>query len=99
MLEIAGVAMWLWRKEYVWRRRNHRFRVNGQIGCVRKFNNRRSIVAFSGIDLVMNESGTYNRASNPSSKRGSPHLRKTLFQIVSTYLRKMPTRRACLPIS
>ena len=28
--------------------------------------------------------------SNPTTKRGSPHLRKTLYQIVCTYLRKAP---------
>ena len=28
--------------------------------------------------------------SNPTTKRGSPHLRKTLYQIVRTYLRKAP---------
>ena len=29
--------------------------------------------------------------SNPTTKRGSPHLRKTLYQIVCTYLKKSPT--------
>ena len=61
-----------------------------ELGDVRNFANRGSIIAFSGIDPTVNESGTYNRASNPSSKRGSPHLRKTLFQVVSIYLKKSP---------
>lgn len=61
-----------------------------ELGDIRNFTNRRSIVAFSGIDPTVNESGSYNRQSNPSSKRGSPHLRKTLFQVVSTYLKKSP---------
>ena len=61
-----------------------------ELGDVRRFANRGSIVAFSGIDPAVNASGSYNRESNPSSKRGSPHLRKTLFQVVSCYLKKSP---------
>ena len=61
-----------------------------EIGDIRNFVNRRSIVAFSGIDPTVNSSGAYNSDSSPSSKRGSPHLRKTLFQVVSTYLKKSP---------
>ena len=62
-----------------------------ELGDARRFANRGSIVAFAGIDPEVNESGNYRRESNPSTKRGSPHLRKTLFQIVSTYLKKSPT--------
>ena len=61
-----------------------------ELGDIRNFANRRAIVAFAGIDPEVNESGSYIRASNPSSKRGSPHLRKTLFQVVSTYLKRSP---------
>lgn len=61
-----------------------------ELGDVRRFENRGSIVAFAGIDPEVNESGTYARASNPASKRGSPHLRKTLFQVVSTHLKRSP---------
>jgi len=61
-----------------------------ELGDVRRFANRGSIVAFAGIDPEVNQSGAYQRESNPASKRGSPHLRKTLFQVVSTYLKKSP---------
>jgi len=61
-----------------------------ELGDVRCFNNRGSIVAFAGIDPEVNQSGSYQRESNPSTKRGSPHLRKTLFQVVSTYLKRSP---------
>ena len=61
-----------------------------ELGDVRNFANRGSIVAFAGIDPEVNSSGTFTRASNPASKRGSPHLRKTLFQIVDTYLKRSP---------
>jgi transposase len=61
-----------------------------ELGDVRRFDNRGSIVAFAGVDPSVNQSGSYNRESNPSSKRGSPHLRKTLFQVVDTHLKKSP---------
>jgi transposase len=61
-----------------------------ELGDVRRFNNRGSIVAFAGIDPEVNQSGSYQRESNPASKRGSPHLRKTLFQVVSAYLEHSP---------
>ena len=61
-----------------------------ELGDVRRFANRGSIVAFAGVDPEVNESGTYSRSSNPASKRGSPHLRKTLFQVVNTYCLRSP---------
>jgi transposase len=61
-----------------------------ELGDVRRFANRGSIVAYAGIDPEVNQSGNYERVSNPASKRGSPHLRKTLFQVVSTYLKRSP---------
>jgi len=61
-----------------------------ELGDVRKFANRGSIVAFAGIDPEVNQSGSYQRESNPASKRGSPHLRKTLFQVVDTYIKRAP---------
>jgi len=61
-----------------------------ELGDVRQFANRSAIVAFAGVDPEVNQSGTQTRISNKSSKRGSPHLRKTLFQVVSTYLKRSP---------
>jgi len=61
-----------------------------ELGDVRQFNNRGAIVAFAGVDPEVNQSGLQNRISNKASKRGSPHLRKTLFQVVSTYLKHSP---------
>ena len=61
-----------------------------EIGDVRRFPRRSSIVGFAGIDLAVDESGKHVSKSNPTTKRGSPHLRKTLYQIVCTYLKKSP---------
>jgi len=61
-----------------------------ELGDVRRFDNRGAVVAFAGVDPGVNQSGSYDKASNPTSKRGSSHLRKTLFQVVNTYLKRSP---------
>ena len=61
-----------------------------EIGDVRRFPRRSSIVGFAGIDPAVDESGKHVSKCNPTTKRGSPHLRKTLYQIVCTYLKKSP---------
>jgi len=61
-----------------------------EIGYVRRFANRGSLVGFAGIDPEVNQSGKQNVKSTSTTKRGSPYLRKTLFQVVSTYLKLSP---------
>ena len=61
-----------------------------EIGDVTRFPHRSSLIAYTGIDPDVDQSGKHDASSVPTSKRGSPHLRKTLFQIVSTYLKCSP---------
>jgi transposase len=61
-----------------------------EIGDVRRFPNRSSLTAFAGIDPEVNQSGKQESKSNATTKRGSPHLRKTLYQIICTYLKLSP---------
>ncbi len=61
-----------------------------EIGDVRSYPRRSSLVAFAGVDPAVNQSGKHEAQSNPTTKRGSPHLRKTLYQIVSTHMKKSP---------
>ena len=61
-----------------------------EIGDVRRFANRGALTAFSGVDPGVNESGKHSSQSVRTTKRGAPHLRKTLFQIVSTHLKQSP---------
>ncbi len=58
----------------------------GEIGDVRDFVNRKQLIAFAGIDPGSNQSGKQNSNSESSSKRGSPLLRKVLFQVVNTHV-------------
>jgi len=65
-----------------------------EIGDIRNYPRRSSLVGFAGVDPEVNQSGKMNTKSNPSTKRGSPHLRKTLFQIMTIYLRLSPADEA-----
>lgn len=61
-----------------------------EIGDVEQFKGSKSVVAMAGIDPPPNQSGDVNTKSSSISKRGSPSLRKTLFQIMTVYLQKQP---------
>lgn len=61
-----------------------------EIGDVRRFQRKQSLVAFAGIDPAPNDSGDYRSRSNKTTKRGSPYLRKTLFNIMTIYLQRAP---------
>ena len=57
-----------------------------EIGDVRRFTHKGALVAFAGMDAPPFQSGTFDSKSRRISKRGSPHLRRTLFQIMSVLL-------------
>ncbi len=59
-----------------------------EIGDLRRFAGKQSLVAFAGVDPMPNQSGAKESRSNKSSKRGSPYLRKTLFNIMTVLLQK-----------
>ena len=61
-----------------------------EIGDIRRFPGKQSLVAFVGVDPMPNQSGTMNRRSNKTSKRGSPYLRKALFSVMSIHIQKSP---------
>ncbi len=61
-----------------------------EIGDVTRFEKRGSLTAFAGVDPGKNESGQYVQKSVPTTKKGSPHLRKTLFQIMDVLIQRSP---------
>ena len=61
-----------------------------EIGDVTRFEKRGSLTAFAGVDPGKNESGQYAQKSVRTSKKGSPHLRKTLFQIMDGLIKRSP---------
>lgn len=57
-----------------------------EIGDVSRFTHREALTAYAGVDPGRNDSGQHNSTSVNASKCGSPRLRKTLFQIMTTIL-------------
>lgn len=64
--------------------------VMAEIGDIRRFAHQKSLVGFAGTDPIKDDSGKNIKDSMPSSKRGSPYLRKTLFKIMDTMIKKQP---------
>lgn len=52
----------------------------GEIGDISRFSNASKLAAYAGIDASVSQSGEFQSSNNKMSKRGSPYLRKALFQ-------------------
>lgn len=73
----------------------------GEIGDIKRFSNPSKLVAYAGLDASVSQSGEYESTYNHMSKRGSPYLRRALFQsalraefcdpVFSAYYRKKIT--------
>ena len=61
-----------------------------EISDVTRFTHKGAVTAFAGVDPGVNESGTYEQKSVPTSKRGSEDLRKTLFQVMDVLIKTIP---------
>lgn len=62
-----------------------------EIGDVSRFDHRGAITAYAGVDPGANQSGSHDQKSNRTTKRGSAHLRKTLFQVMDSLQKLSPT--------
>lgn len=54
-----------------------------EIGDIRRFESPAKLVAFSGLDVRVNQSGEFTGTMNKISKRGSPYLRRALWLAAS----------------
>lgn len=61
-----------------------------EIGDLRRFHSKNALVAFAGTDAIKSDSGTVVRGSTPTTKRGSPYLRRTLFNIMDSLIKRHP---------
>ena len=61
-----------------------------EIGDVRRFPRKSSLVAFAGVDAPPFQSGAFQSTNRSISKRGSPALRKALFQVMRCLLQTSP---------
>ncbi|MBM7541287.1 transposase [Amphibacillus cookii] len=66
----------------------------GEIGDIHKFSNPKKLVAYAGIDASVSQSGQFEGTHNVMSKRGSPYLRKALFQAALVASRSDPVLKA-----
>lgn len=57
-----------------------------EIDDIHRFTNKSALAAFAGVDAPPFQSGSFEAKFRHVSKRGSPHLRKTLSQIMSVAL-------------
>jgi transposase len=61
-----------------------------EIGDITRFRSKGSLVCFGGLEAPPYQSGAFESKDRHISKRGSPHLRKTLFQIMDCYIKRAP---------
>jgi len=54
--------------------------VAGEIADISKFTSAPQLVAYAGLDASVKQSGQFEGTKNSISKRGSPHLRRVLWQ-------------------
>lgn len=60
-----------------------------EIGDIYRYPKKSSLVCFAGLEPVEDKSGNFQGKEN-ISKQGSPHLRKTLFQVMDCLLKHAP---------
>ena len=61
-----------------------------EIGDIRRFPKKTSLVCFAGLESPPDQSGAVDRKSREVSKKGSPHLRKALFQVMDCLIKHAP---------
>jgi transposase len=66
-------------------------RIISEIGDVRRFKNRGSLISYAGIDVPENQSGKFRATSGRISKRGNKRLRRVGFEIMQSIKRQKPT--------
>ena len=61
-----------------------------EIGDIYRYRNKGSLVCYAGLEAPPYQSGKFESSSRSISKKGSPHLRKALFQVMECYLQRSP---------
>ena len=65
-------------------------RIIAEIGDVRRFKNKHSLIAYAGIDAPPYQSGAFNATERHISKRGNSYLRKTGYEIMQSLIQHKP---------
>lgn len=74
----------------------------GEVGSIDRFSRPNQLLAFAGLDASVHQSGDFTGTKNKLSKRGSPYLRRVIWQAafiaafndptLSQYYQKLRTR-------
>lgn len=62
-------------------------RIIAEIGDIRRFKNRNSLIAYAGIDAPPYQSGTFTATERHISKRGNSYLRKIGYEIMQSVIK------------
>jgi len=65
-------------------------RIIAEIGDVGRFKSKNSLVCYAGLEAPPYESGKFESHDRKISKKGSPHLRKALFQVMACIIQTAP---------
>ena len=65
-------------------------RIIAEIGDIRRFKNKHSLIAYAGIDAPPYQSGSFNATERHISKRGNSYLRKTGYEIMQSLIQHKP---------
>ena len=65
-------------------------RIIAEIGDVRRFRNKHSLIAYAGVDAPPYQSGAFNASERKISKRGNSYLRKTGYEIMQSLIKHKP---------
>ena len=65
-------------------------RIIAEIGDIRLFKNKHSLIAYAGIDAPPYQSGAFNATERHISKRGNSYLRKTGYEIMQCLIQHKP---------
>lgn len=69
-------------------------RIIAEIGDVRRFKNKHSLIAYAGIDAPPYQSGAFHASERHISKRGNSYLRKTGYEIMQSLIKHKPADNA-----
>lgn len=69
-------------------------RIIAEIGDVRRFKSKHSLIAYAGIDAPPYQSGSFNASERHISKRGNSYLRKTGYEIMQSLIKHKPENDA-----
>ncbi|MDY2862850.1 MAG: IS110 family transposase [Oscillospiraceae bacterium] len=69
-------------------------RIIAEIGDVRRFKNKPSLIAYAGIDAPPYQSGAFHASERHISKRGNSYLRKTGYEIMQSLIKHKPADNA-----